>query len=122
MYKNITAWDGITLPSHFKDFLGQEIHPGDYIIYSTVSGHSSTLSLAQVLEFVTHLADGREYKSYGRDGGLYFCVRVQPILDSGWKSRYSKDKVTGLPKKVVLQVFEKIVKVPAEFAGMAADV
>ncbi len=136
---DITAWDGETLPEYFEDFLGQHIHPGDHIIYSTVSGHSSKLTLARVDSFVTHMADGtpyessrtdydaepavrmqygREYKTYPTYKQPYFCPRVQPLIDStSWGSR-TEDKKTGLPKKVVLQVFDKIIKVPTEFASM----
>lgn len=104
------------LPATFVDFLGNEIHVGDTLVYATVSSHSAKLTGGRLLEFVTHDKGGtpytsRRYDYTTRDSHevFEFRLRVQPLLDSTSWGRYNDEK-TGLPRPVYLSMGNTLIK------------
>lgn len=121
-------WDGVNVPTAYIDFLGQEIHVGDYVAYATSSNHSANIVVGQLLEFTTHNAKGEPYGSTVRIGPYIqgqpqetefhhrWNMKIQPLIDSRFKWRGGIGN--GIKKKIVLGTVMNVHKVDVSRANI----
>lgn len=79
-----------------KDMFGNEIKPGDYIVYGAVDGRSGTLRAGQVIELKT--------------GAPHWCTK-EPELKVFVKSW---SNFSGRQKNVTLSFLDRLAVVPPE--------
>lgn len=95
-------WDGENLPTTYIDFLGQEVRPGDFILYATSSNSSAKLTLAKFIEFKTTDSQGNQFARTMNDwskptGKKYPEHQYEQYVEYSWKARVQplKDKDYG---------------------------
>lgn len=93
--------EGRTYPKVI-DILGNELAPGDLVVWPTVIGSSAEIAKGTILEI--------KYTTGATDKRIYpIKIKVQPAKDSRWHGRWSAND--AMPKMVTISKSENVVKV-----------
>lgn len=97
----------------FIDYLGNEIKVGDFVLYSTGSGRSSSAQNLGVVEKV-------EYTEIGYRKELGHRIRVYTISqETKWNENTRKSTIVGWKEynKRAIRTLENTIKFPANLIG-----